>query len=149
MSTDRSHGLLRRWVAVLNDLELISEAPAARPHDSAGGHAALGSAIPAGINSKTGRRMELPLSEKHLNRFEELVIDAEVDRDRVRFRPPSRDGESQAEWGDRVVAQYEGVHYRDVAQRENANFMAVRRARETREREPLTGRPRSQSGKPR
>jgi hypothetical protein len=131
-----------RVARVLLDLELISEAPAARAFDAP---------LVKGGGGGSGDGLHGPgsLLEFHAGRLEEWLIRAENDRDRHKFRPPSREPESPAEWGDRIVVQYgvspqnpDGVHDLAVAEREKASRAAVRKAREQRGFEPLMGRPR-------
>lgn len=127
---ERARALVARTVTVVTDLELISEAPAAKPHDSAG-RSAAGSSQPPRVEGILDRQLE---------RLEEWVVAAEFERDRHRFRPPSREPESTEQWSARVLRAYEGVHDLDVAKRENVSRAYIRKIRLAAGRDQLYGR---------
>jgi hypothetical protein len=137
--------LLNRAAKVLAELELVSEGSASRaldqdPHVRT--HSA-GSPAPPGFVLDRGEihEDEESLLDRSLRSLEEWVIRAEHDRDRHKFRAPSRAPETPQQFAERIVRQYDGEHDLAVAKRENASRSYIRKIRKQAGREPLHGRP--------
>ena len=150
--------LTELWPRVLRaraDLRMLSEAQAARSLEVVQAPStAGGSPAPPGFNltKETVHRDDVSLYDELEAKLEELLenwlVQAEVARDRHRYRQPGARQETDQEWGDRIVREDDetpgGRNDLDVAMREGTSRWAVQRARQRRGRTARRGLKRSE-----